>query len=99
VFYEQPNRPNPNGRTLRGDELRAVDGKAKQIIVEQRYDVKNALAVGSEVAMEVEWTGRFNIAIASTAARQPIRARLGMFSTFRAGRLASQRNCDCYEPF
>jgi ketosteroid isomerase-like protein len=99
VFHEQPNRLNPNGRTLRGDELRALTAKAKQIILEQRYDVKNALASGSEVAMEVEWTGRFNIGFASTPAGQPIRARLGLFLTFRAGKILSQRNYDCYEPF
>jgi ketosteroid isomerase-like protein len=99
VFYEQPNRLNPNGRTLRAEELRALTAKAKQIILEQRYEVTNALAAGSEVAMEVEWTGRFNIGFASTPAGQPIRARLGIFLTFRAGKLVSQRNYDCYEPF
>jgi ketosteroid isomerase-like protein len=99
VFYERPNRLNPNGRTLRHDELRAVTGKAKQILVEQRYEVVNALATGDEVAMEVEWLGRFNVGFASTPAGQPIRAKLGMFFTFRAGKLLSQRNYDCYEPF
>ena len=99
VFHERPNRLNPNGRTLRSDELRALTTKAKQILIEQRYEVVHALAVGDEVAMEVEWTGRFNIGFASTAAGQPIRAKLGMFLTFRAGKLVSQRNYDCYEPF
>lgn len=99
VFYERPNRLNPNGRTLPRDELRALTAKAKQITLEQRYEVVHALAVGDEVALEVEWMGRFNLAFASTPAGQPIRAKLGMFLTFRAGRLLSQRNYDCYEPF
>jgi ketosteroid isomerase-like protein len=99
VFHERPNRLNPNGRTLRSDELRALTNKAKQILIDQRYEVVHALAVGDEVAMEVEWTGRFNVGFASTAAGQPIRAKLGMFLTFRAGKLVSQRNYDCYEPF
>jgi ketosteroid isomerase-like protein len=99
VFYEKPNRLNPNGRTLKADELRALTIKAKQIILEQTYVVRNALAVGEEVALEVDWMGRFNVAFAATPAGQPIRATLGMFLTFRAGRLVSQRNYDCYEPF
>src|SRR5262245_47635451 len=72
VFYERPNRLNPNGRTLPRDALRALTAKAKQITLEQRYEVVHALAVGDEVAMEVEWTGRFNLAFASTPAGQPI---------------------------
>lgn len=99
VFHERPNRLNPNGRTLRGDELRALTSKAKQILIEQHYEIVHALAVGDEVALEVDWTGRFNIGFASTAAGQPIRAKLGLFLTFRAGKLVSQRNYDCYEPF
>jgi ketosteroid isomerase-like protein len=99
VFHERPNRLNPSGRTLRSDELRSLTLKAKQILIEQRYEVVHALAVGDDVAMEVEWTGRFNIGFASTAAGQPIRAKLGMFLTFRSGKLLSQRNYDCYEPF
>jgi ketosteroid isomerase-like protein len=99
VFYEQPNRLNPNGRTLQRDHLQSLTAKAKQIILEQSYLVRNELAVGDEVALEAEWMGKFNIAFVSTPAGQPIRAKLGIFLTFRAGKILSQRNYDCYEPF
>lgn len=99
VFHEKPNRLNPNGRTLRASELGEVTAKAKRIILEQSYRIKTELAVGDEIALELEWVGRFNLAFASTAAGQPIRATIGMFLTFRAGKILSQRNYDCYDAF
>ena len=99
VFYEKPNRLHPNGRTLSLNAMRELTAKAKQIVLEQSYVIKNQLAVGDEVALEVDWVGRFSLAFASTPAGQPIRATLGMFLTFRAGKILSQRNYDCYDPF
>jgi ketosteroid isomerase-like protein len=99
VFHEKPNRLNPNGRTLTITAMRELTAKAKQIVLDQSYLIKNELAVGDEVALEVDWVGRFNLAFASTPAGQPIRATLGMFLTFRAGKILSQRNYDCYDPF
>lgn len=99
TFYEKPNRLNPKGRVMRAAELAGVTAKAKQVILEQSYVIKNAVAVGDEVALEVDWVGRFNIAFAATPAGEPIRATCGMFLTFREGKLLSQRNYDCYDPF
>lgn len=99
VFREYPNRLNPEGRTLTLAQLRAVTAKARQISIEQKYTIRNALAVADELALEVEWMGRFNLAFANTPAGEPIRASLGMFITFRRGRLLSQRNYDCYTAF
>jgi hypothetical protein len=99
VFHEKPNRLSPIGRTLPASGLRETTAKAKRIIIEQTYTIKNALAVGDEVALEVDWVGRFNIGFASTPAGQPIRASIGMFLTFRARKILTQRNYDCYDPF
>lgn len=99
TFYEKPNRLNPNGRVLRVTDMSGLRTKAKQIILEQRYMIRSALAVGGEVALEVDWMGRFNIPFASTPAGEPIRATCGMFLTFRDGKLYSQRNYDCYDAF
>ena len=99
TFYEMPNRLQANGRVMKAAELAALTAKAKQIILEQSYVIKTELAVGDEVALEVDWTGRFNVGFASTPAGQPIRAKCSMFLTFRDGKLFSQRNYDCYDPF
>jgi ketosteroid isomerase-like protein len=99
VFREYPNRLNPGGRTLNLDALRPLTLKAAQITLEQAYTIRTVVGTGDELALEVDWVGRFNIPFASTPAGQPIRASLGMFMTFRDGRIVSQRNYDCYEPF
>lgn len=99
TFYEKPNRLNPKGRVMKAAELSALTAKAKQIILEQRYVIRSELAAGDEVALEVDWVGRFNVAFASTPAGEPIRATCGMFLTFRDGKLYSQRNYDCYDAF
>ncbi|HKP56565.1 MAG TPA: nuclear transport factor 2 family protein [Polyangiales bacterium] len=96
---EYPNKLNPSGRTLGLAQLIANTEKAAQISLEQRYSIRKAIAAGDDVALEVDWTGRFNIAFGSTPAGQPLRAAFGMFLHFRDGRIASQHNYDCFEPF
>ncbi|HKU41172.1 MAG TPA: nuclear transport factor 2 family protein [Polyangiales bacterium] len=96
---EYPNRLNPAGRTLSRAQVLANTEKAAQLSIEQRYDVRHAVASDDFVALEVEWTGRFNIPFGSTPAGQPLRAASGMFLRFREGRLVSQHNYDCFEPF
>ena len=96
---EYPNKLNPAGRTLSLAQLLANTEKASQIILEQSYSVRNAIVSGDDVALEVDWLGRFSIAYGSTPAGQPIRAAFAMFLRFRDGRIASQHNYDCFEPF
>jgi ketosteroid isomerase-like protein len=98
-FREYPNKLNPAGRTVTLAQLLANTEKAAQISLEQRYTIRNAIVSGDDVALEVDWSGRFNIDYGSTPAGQPIRAAFGMFLRFRDGRIASQHNYDCFEPF
>ena len=99
VHRELPNRLNPNGRTLSLSELQATTARAAAISIEQRYVIRHAVVAGDEVALEVDWIGRFNIPFGVTPAGQPLRASFGMFLSFRDGRIASQRNYDCFDPF
>ena len=99
VHREYPNRLNPEGRTLTLPQLRANLEKAARISLEQRYTLRNAVVCGDELALEVDWTGRFNLPFGSTPAGEPLRAAFAMFLSFRDGKIASQRNYDCFEPF
>lgn len=98
-FREYPNRLNPAGRTLSLSQLLANSERAASVVLEQRYVIRNAIAFGDDVALEVDWTGRFNIPFGSTPAGEPLRAVSGMFLRFRDGRIVSQHNYDCFEPF
>ena len=96
---EFPNRLNPKGRTLTRPELKAAMLQASELLVEQRYLIRHALAAGDEVALEVDWCGSFKVPFGKTPAGEPLRASFGMFLTFEDGRITSQRNYDCFEPF
>jgi len=96
---EFPNRLHPEGRRATRSELLVAGEKAAQIIVEQRYEVRHAVVQGDEVALEVEWSGVFKIPFGNTPAGQPLRASFGMFLSFKDGKIVSQRNYDCFEPF
>ena len=63
------------------------------------YEVLSALASGGRVAMEVQWTGTLAVPLGSLPAGEQMRARFGVFLDFRDGRIAAQRNYDCFEPW
>ena len=50
-------------------------------------------------AAEVEWTGVLDTPFQDLPAGYEMRAYIGMFFTFRDGKIVSQRNYDCYPPF
>jgi ketosteroid isomerase-like protein len=57
------------------------------------------VAEGDEVATEIEWSGVLKVGFGAVAAGTTMRAAIGMFFTFRDGKIASVRNYDCYYPF
>lgn len=99
VQEEFPNRLVPNGarRTLR--ELEEANARGRAVITAQRYDVRNAVASGNHVALEVLWTGTLAVPFGTLPAGGDMVAHFGVFLEFRDGRIAAQRNYDCFEPF
>jgi ketosteroid isomerase-like protein len=96
---EHPNRLFPSGATR---DLRAMmesSKKGKQVLSAQRYEIQNTVAAGDHVAVELEWSGTLAIPLGNLPVGGTLRAHIGMFFTFRDGRIASIRNYDCYEPF
>lgn len=99
VQEEFPNRLVPTGARR---DLRAIlDGaeRGQAVLTGQRFDVRTATADGDRVALEVEWTGTLAIPIGSVPPGGELRARFGVFLDFRDGRIAAQRNYDCFDPF
>ena len=99
VIQEFPNRIAPQGRIRRGAELRAAYEQGRKILQSQSYDVKNIVEAGDEIAVELEWTGILAIPVMNLPAGSEMKAFVAMFLTFRDGKIASQRNYDCYPPF
>ncbi|GAC1331781.1 MAG: hypothetical protein NVSMB22_23830 [Chloroflexota bacterium] len=99
VQDEFPNRFVPGGarRDLPGILDAAVRGK--HVMTAQRYELLHAVSSGNDVALEVQWTGTLAIAIGTLPAGSQMRARFAVFLEFRDGKIARQRNYDCFEPW
>lgn len=73
--------------------------RGRSILTGQRFDVQTETADGGRVVLEVIWAGRFTIPIGSVQPGGELRARFAVVLDFRDGRIAAQRNYDCFDPF
>jgi ketosteroid isomerase-like protein len=98
VHRELPNLLFPQGMTrdVAGLEEAAEAGQGK--MASQTYEVRNAVEAGDTVALEVLWTGTLAVDLGTLPAGHVMRAHIATFLDFRDGRIAGQRNYDCYEP-
>jgi ketosteroid isomerase-like protein len=99
VQREFPNRLVPNGATRDLAALREASERGRRVVTSERYEVVNTLEQGSEVALEVIWTATLSVPVGTLPSGASMRAHFGVFLSFREGRIASQRNYDCFEPF
>jgi ketosteroid isomerase-like protein len=99
VQEEFPNRLFASGRRHELAAMLAASEKGATLLSSQKYVLKKAVAEGDDVAAEIEWSGVLKVGFGAVAAGTTMRAALGMFFTFRDGRIASIRNYDCYYPF
>jgi ketosteroid isomerase-like protein len=99
VQREFPNQLVPNGATRGLAELAEASARGRKVITAQRFDVKNAIADGDRVALEIIWTGVLAISFGRIPAGGELVAHFGVFFELRDGRIASQHNYDCFDPW
>jgi len=99
VQVEWPNRLNPNGGRSDLATILARSEQGKQVLSTQRYTVVSELARDEAVAVEAEWAGTLAIPLGTLAPGVEMRAHFAMFFACRDGRIAVQRNYDCFEPW
>ena len=80
-------------------QLREAGERGEKVVESQRYEIRTAIASGDTVALEVEWTATLKVPVGTLPAGGQMRAHFGVFLEFRDGRIAAQRNYDCFEPF
>ena len=99
VQEELPNRLVPNG--VRRDLAALLDGAARgqKVMGKQRFELVHAVASGDSVAMEVRWSGIALVPVGSLPAGGEMRARFALFTEWRDGKIVSQRNYDCFDPW
>src|SRR5215469_361390 len=77
-----PHKLAPNGMTADLTAMRAASDRGKKLMVSQSYEVRNALAEGDQVAMEIDWTGVLALPFETIPAGGEMRAHFAMFLRF-----------------
>jgi ketosteroid isomerase-like protein len=98
VQIEYPNALNPRGQRSNVDEMVVRCDRGKEMLRSQRFRIENAVESDDSLALEVEWTGVVAVPVAGLPAGGEMRAHIGVFLDFRDGKIARQRNYDCFEP-
>lgn len=93
-----PSRFFPRGSRDDLAGIRAAAERGKKAMSSQRYEIKNELASGDQVAVEVNWVGMLAMPFQAIPQGGQMRAHFAMFLQFRNGKIVSQHNYDCYEP-
>jgi hypothetical protein len=63
----------------------------------QIYKIKQEIADHDRLALEVEWIGTLAVPFGSVSAGGQMKAFFAVFLEFREGKIARQRNYDCFE--
>lgn len=99
VQEEYPNRLNPNGSRRNLAALLEGAERGRAVMKSQSWVPLHAVASGNTVALEVEWTGVLAIPLGTLPAGGSMKARFAVFLDFQDGKIARQRNYDCFEPW
>ena len=99
VQHEYPNQFMRQGAERELEDLRAAAVRGDGAVASQHYEVRNVLASGDWVALEVTWSAKVRLPIGAIAAGGQMRAHFGVFLQFRDGKIARQHNYDCFDPF
>jgi ketosteroid isomerase-like protein len=97
VHTQLPNALFPDGTVRRLPDLIAASRQGRSLLADQHFDVINSVASGTQVALEVTWSGTLAEPVGDLAAGQVLRAHIATFLEFRDGKITAQRNYDCYE--
>jgi ketosteroid isomerase-like protein len=96
---ELPNRLNPHGARRDVGQILAAADRGAGSVRDQRYQVLSAIADGDRVATEVSWSATLAMALGPLPEGFVMKARFAVFFELRDGRIAAQRNYDCFDPW
>jgi ketosteroid isomerase-like protein len=99
VQEELPNRLVELGAVRGLDDILAGAERGQKVMAAQRFELVQALASGDWVAVEARWTGTLRVAYGVIPKGGEMHARFAIFLQFRDGRIARQRNYDCFDPW
>jgi hypothetical protein len=96
---EYPNLLMPTGSKRDFAAMSIGPQQGRKILTTNRYEMMNAFAAGDWVTLEIVWTGTLAIPLGSMAAGAELKAYIATFLQFKEGKIITQHQYDCYEPF
>ncbi len=99
VQEEFPNRLSDKGARRELQDILDGNERGRSLMQAQRYELRNAIASGDTVVLEVLWTGTLAQPVGSLSSGDRMHANLAVFLEFRGGRIVKQRNYDCFRAF
>ena len=99
VMEQLPNKIYPKGIRASLVEMQKASEKGRKLLSSQSYEIKKAVTEGDLAAVEVLWIGKLAIGFGTLTEGSEMRAHSAMFFEFKDGKIISQRNYDCFEPW
>ena len=96
---EMPNQLNQHGQESDLEHILQRSQQGLKALQRQQYEIVSEIAQGDRVAIEARWTGVLAIAFGTLAAGTEMKASFAIFFHLRDGRIALQRNYDCFDPW
>jgi ketosteroid isomerase-like protein len=94
---EMPNQLNPRGQESDLDHILQRSLQGQQILKRQQYEIISEIAQEEQVAVEARWTGILAVSVGTLEPGAEMKASFAMFFQFREGKIAKQRNYDCFD--
>jgi len=99
VVEQLPNRIYPNGIKSGVSKMAEAFENGRKLLSSQNYEITSFVADGDKLSIEVIWTGTLAVAFGNLPVGSQMRAYSAMFFQFENGKIRSQRNYDCFEPW
>jgi ketosteroid isomerase-like protein len=96
---EFPNRVSPDGKRRKLAAILEGAERGQKVLSAQRFEIRSAIATADRVILEVLWVGTLAIPFGTIPIGGEMRAHCAMILEFREGKIAAQRNYDCFEPW
>lgn len=96
---EWPNALKPRGGRRDRVQMQADFERGRTMLSAQSYEITAALAQEGLVMIEAVWEGVLASDVGPLRTGDTMKAHCAMVFEVRDGRIARQRNYDCFEPF
>jgi ketosteroid isomerase-like protein len=96
---ELPNLLNKCGQESDLEHILQRSLLGLKILQRQRYEIVSEIAKDDHVAIEARWMGVLSVPVGTLAPGDEMTASFALFFEFRDGRIAVQKNYDCFDPW